>query len=87
MVTGDDFDFDFLPTDATTNDEMYIFPGRALLGINELDCSTKCTYLPNNLYSPNDAALEKITVKVRTGAQTILTGLLGAVTAANLLAF
>ena len=85
LVTGDDFDFDFLPTDASTNDEMYIFPGRALLGINELDCSTKCTYLPNNLY--NTGGLTKLTVKVRTGAQTLLTGLLGAVTAASLLAF
>lgn len=85
-MTGDDLDFDFLP-DGTTNDEMYIFPGRALLGINELDCSTKCTYLPNNLYSPNDAALSKITIKVRAGAQALMTGLLGVVTAATLLAF
>lgn len=85
MVTGDDFDFEFLPD--SSNDEMYIFPGRALLGINELDCSTKCTYLPNNLYSPNDAALEKITIKVRKGASTLLTGLFGAATAIALLAF
>ena len=86
-MTGDDFDFDFLPASATSNDEMYIYPGRALLGINELDCSTKCTYLPNNLYSPNDAVLDKLTVKVRKGASTLLTGVFGAATAIALLAF
>lgn len=84
MVTDDEYDFDFTPTSATATDLMYVAPGRALLGINELNCSTKCTYLPSGIYSENGT---KFSVVVRQGASGLITGVLGAFTAAAILAF
>ena len=85
LVTGDAYDFDFLP-DGTANDVMSIGPGRGRLGINELDCSTKCTYLPNNLWEIR-GEMEAITVKVRAGASSMVVGVVGTIAAAALLAF
>ena len=84
-MTGDAFDFEFLP-DGSTNDVMEIGPGRALLGINELDCSTKCTYLPNNLYTTT-GTMSPLTIKARAGASSLISGILGTMTAVAVLAF
>lgn len=84
-MTGDQYDFDFLPT-STTADKMILMPGRARLGINELDCTTKCTYLPAILYE-DFATTKTIEITVRTGASYLMTGVLSALTAASLLAF
>jgi len=84
-VTGDANDFEFLP-DGATNDNMYIAPGRANLGINELDCSSTCTYLPNNLWNTSTDFAD-ITVPVRAGASSIVIGVLSSITAVAFLAF
>ena len=84
-MTGDTYDFDFKPT-ASTPDVMTIGPGRGRLGINELDCSTKCTYLPNNLFD-TDGTMNAITVNVRAGASSMVAGVVGTIAAAALLAF
>lgn len=85
MTTDDELDFQFAPTTTPAFvDSMIISPGRALLGINESGCSTKCTYLPTGIYSQDGTT---VTIKVRTGAASLLTGLVGAFTAATLLAF
>ena len=85
LVTDDTYDFDFLPT-SSAPDVMTIGPGRGRLGINELDCSTKCTYLPNNLWETG-GEMAAITVKVRAGASSMVAGVVGTITAAALLAF
>lgn len=85
MATGDEYDFDFSVPKATDTDLMIIAPGRALLGINELNCSTKCTYLPAGILDTASGTTTQIVV--RQGASSLITGVLGAFTAAALLAF
>ena len=81
-MTGDSFDFDFLPT-ATTPDTMTIKKGRAQLGINELNCSTKCTYMPVIVFNGES----DVEILVRKDATRLVAGVLGAMTAAAFLAF
>jgi len=84
LATEDDLDFNFAPT-TTTTDTMIIKPGRALIGINASGCSSStCTYLPAGIYSEDGTTFS---IKVRAGAASLFTGLVGAFTAATLLAF
>ena len=57
MSTTDEFDFQFRNyiTDSATDDSMTINPGRAILGVNQADCSQYCAYLDTNLYDRTDA--------------------------------
>jgi len=57
MSTTDEFDFQFRNyiTDSTVDDSMTINPGRAILGVNQSDCSQYCAYLDTNLYDRTDA--------------------------------
>ena len=61
---------------------MIIRPGRALLGINEADC-TSCSYIQGLM----EGTLTAKEISVRTGANALLSGVVAAASAIALLAF
>ena len=94
MKTTDTYDFQFRKdmTDNTLEDKMIIKPGRALLGINQSDCSTYCAYMEANLFTPddgngagNDATGNTITIPIKGGASQLVSA--ASALAALLLAF